>query len=151
LYQLNRSRKFSLFLGPVSRSMSYFLPIKPNRARCLRFIFRQQFVSLPPLSSRNWSIESAQLPQATLFGPPTFTLHRYKMIISTLATLPITQPCLHLTSFLANTMPSELHQPPSFPFTAVSRPSSLRTIIPTVTNQLTLFHFSNNLSVCELT
>jgi hypothetical protein len=63
------------------------------------------------------------------------TLHYYKKIISILATLPATQPRLHFTSSLARgTMPLELHPPPSFPFTAVPRLSSLRTTTPTMMN-----------------
>jgi hypothetical protein len=39
-----------------------------------------------------------RLPSSNLSTP---TLHCYKNIISTLATLPTTQPCLHFASFLA--------------------------------------------------
>jgi hypothetical protein len=70
--------------------MSHFLPIEPRWAHCLCFIFQQRFIPLPPLSSWNRSIESAPPPQATLPNRLTFSLHCYKKIISTLATLLIT-------------------------------------------------------------
>jgi hypothetical protein len=62
----------------------------------------------------------------------TPTLNCYKKIISTLVTLPITQPRLYFASQI--TTPLELHPPPSFNFTAVSCSFSLRTMASTVTN-----------------
>jgi hypothetical protein len=63
---------------------------------------------------------------------PTPTLHCYKKVISTLVTLPTTQPFCLLPS--QSTMPSELHPPPPLPFTIVLCPSSLCTTTPTMTN-----------------
>jgi hypothetical protein len=65
---------------------------------------------------------------------PTPTLYCYKKVISTLITLPTTQLCLHFTSSLARASSSKPHPLSSFPFTVVPRPSSLRTMTPTVTN-----------------
>jgi hypothetical protein len=124
-------------MSPHRRAVSRFLPIKPRWARCLHFIFRQRFIRSPPLSSWNWSIESASSPQSTLPNRPAHTLHCYKKIISTLLTLPITQLRLYFASSLArapSTTPSELHPPSSFPFTVVPHPPSLRITTTTVMN-----------------
>jgi hypothetical protein len=104
--------------SPRCRTMSRFLPRESRRARCLSFIFRQRFISSPPLSSRNQSIESASPLSATLTDHPTPTVHYYKKVMSTLATHFITQ---------------ELHLPSSFSFNVVSHPSSLHTTTPTIT------------------
>jgi hypothetical protein len=81
-----------------------FLPIKPTSAWYHLFIFRQHFISLPPLSSRNRSIESASSPPATLPGPPDSQLQCYKKVTLSLSTLPTTQSRLHFTSFLARAL-----------------------------------------------
>jgi hypothetical protein len=91
----------------------------------------------------------------------THTLHYYeRVVISTLATFYITQPRLHFASSLLwkgchlnlshllhhstaspfcllpsqSTTPSELHLPPSFPFTTVPCPLYLHTITPMMMN-----------------
>jgi hypothetical protein len=66
----------------------------------------------------------------------TLILHLYKNVISILIIIPTTQPRLHFVSSLASSSitPSELHSPPSFSFTAITRSSSLRTMISTVMN-----------------
>jgi hypothetical protein len=81
---------------------------------------------------------------------PTLTLHCYKKVISTLATLPTTQPHLHFASSLARalhhqssicryhslSLPSHIHHPSTqwHSWWWTSRPS---------------FCFLNNLSTCE--
>jgi hypothetical protein len=66
---------------------------------------------------------------------PITTLHCYKKIISTLIILPhqLTVFPFYLLPSQSIT-PSKLYPPSSFPFTAVLRPSSLRTTTPTVMN-----------------
>jgi hypothetical protein len=82
------------------------------------------------------NIKSAQLSPATLPDRLTSTIYCYKKVISTLVTLSTTQSHIYFASSLPSksTTSSELHPPPSFPFTAVPRPSSLRTTTPTVMN-----------------
>jgi hypothetical protein len=104
--------------------------------------------SLPPLHFFD-NILSCRIPSRTetealnphhhrkLPSPdhPTLTLHYYKKIISILITLSITEPrslfCLLPSQ---STTWSELHSLSSFPFTAISYPSSLHIMTPTVTN-----------------
>jgi hypothetical protein len=64
----------------------------------------------------------------------TPTLHCCKKVISILITLPTIQPYLYFASSSQSTTLSEHHPPPSFPFTTVPCPSSLRTTTLIVMN-----------------
>jgi hypothetical protein len=65
----------------------------------------------------------------------TLTLHCYKKVISNLVTLPTTQPRLYFCLLPTQSItPSELHPPPSSPFTVVARTSFLRTTTLIVMN-----------------
>jgi hypothetical protein len=82
---------------------------------------------------------------------PTPTIHCYKKVISTWATLLTTQPRLHFASSLAR---AQCHQSSTCSSRSLSpsfhiRLSSLRTMTPTVMNYPTLFRLLNNLLAGE--
>jgi hypothetical protein len=179
LYQLNRSRGFSLFFSPVrfaSTQLASSPPIPfPSVASPLADVITPPHcVTLPSHWVKMSSLPSLHLP-ATLCSVASPLEPKLKHWIRTTATgypprtarLPpstvikrSSQPChsLHHSTVSPfyllpspSTTPSELHMPPSFPLTVVSCPSSLRTTTHTVMNYLTLFRFPDNLLACEFT
>jgi hypothetical protein len=98
---------------------------------------------VPPLEvkSKHW-IRTTGHPSQTVWLPPSTAIKRsyqpHHLITSLFYLLPS-----------QSTTTSELHLSLSFIFTTVTRPSSLRTTTSTITNEPTLFHFLNILSICE--
>jgi hypothetical protein len=78
--------------------VSRFLPIEPRWACCHRFIFQQRFTLSHPLSTQTEALNPHHRRWPPSPDRPTPTLHCYKNVISTLVTLPATQPCLHFAS-----------------------------------------------------
>jgi hypothetical protein len=116
-------------------TVSRFFPIEPIWTRYIHFILQQCFISLRLLSSRNWRIEFAPPQQATLSRPSDShpqLIQKDHLNHGHYSHHSITSLFFLLTS--QSTTSSELHPPSSFPFTVVSRPSSLHTMTLTLMN-----------------
>jgi hypothetical protein len=75
--------------------------MEQRRARCHCFIYWQHFILLSPLSqakTETLNLHHRHCPPSP--DRPTPTLHCYKKVITTLATIPISHPCLHFASSL---------------------------------------------------
>jgi hypothetical protein len=86
------------------RTTSHFLLIEPKWARYLCFIFSQRLSHRLPSQAETEALNPhrhRRLPSPDRLTP---TLHCYKKIISSLATLPTTQLHLYFASFLARAL-----------------------------------------------